>query len=350
MSNKQNIVKSDGLLQFDSSNEPIGRSNVMEAISVENDVIFNESYIVIGKKLKAENIHATYNLTIIGNVEANTLLVNGDLVVDGDIRVKNLQCLKHIVCSGKIQVDSIKCDGDIYAKKIDTSEIESMGSVLVSTSIDSEKKCKIERNLIVGEGISGSGMFEVENAIASDYFDFDGESKGNIFEISTMFMNRDETKVDDKEDFNTKFNKMLNDYMNNLCEDEEDVISDSLRKCAEIQQTSFEELHYLFEEIVRISYLDDITNLRDYIIVEYADRVFSVELKGYETIEHVFTLLNKKVVRNQLEYKANRLIDFVFSLKAIQYCFEDSADEMADKVFSYVGIRYKIVKRQFEEA
>ena len=353
--------KADTTIQYDSSKNKFGEQNVTEAVETQGDIYFNESYIVIGECLKAKDIYATYNLTIVGNVNAEKISVNGDLVVDGDIKAEEIRCLKGIVCTGKILADRIICDEDLVGSSIDVLNLETQGNALVTNSIDIEEGCTVKRNIIAGVGISGSGSMNIESAIANDYFDFDGDIQGNVYEIATMFErsyeHKDSSKSDDDNEDNGRqslsykeqLESLLKDFEAVYSEDEETIVEE-LNNCASIQKVSFSQISYLFNEIIRISYLDKIENLRDYLYVVYAENIFNEALLNYETIDHVFKLYKKSAKVDELPYSADNLVEFVMSLDIVSKYFKDDLDSMADKIFSYVGIKYTVVNRSFEGA
>ena len=351
--------KSDTTIQYDSSKNKLGEQNVTEAIETHRDIFFNESYIVIGKCLKAKDIYATYNLTVVGNIVAEKISVNGDLVVDGDVKAEEIRCLKGIVCTGKILADRIICDDDLVGNSIDVLNLETHGSALVTNSIDIEQGCNVKRNIIAGVGISGSGIMTADSAIANDYFDFDGDIQGNVYEIATMFKHSYEHKesapADDNDEnggrqslsYKEQLESLLKDFQVVYEQDEETILKE-LNDCAKIQEVSFSQLSYLFNEIIRISYLDRIENLRDYLYVVYAENIFNEALLNYETVEHVFNLYMKSIHVDELPYMADNLVEFVMSLYIVSKYFKDDLDNMADKIFSYVGIKYAVVSRRFE--
>ena len=73
------------LIQYNSGDHVLGNKNVAEAVTTDGDIVFNESYIVVGESLKARNIHATYDLDVMTDVVAGRISVNGNLFVKGDI-------------------------------------------------------------------------------------------------------------------------------------------------------------------------------------------------------------------------------------------------------------------------
>ena len=44
------------LIQFNSGDHVLGNKNVAEALTSDGDIVFNESYVVIGEALEAKNI------------------------------------------------------------------------------------------------------------------------------------------------------------------------------------------------------------------------------------------------------------------------------------------------------
>ena len=74
------------VIQFDSTLLQAGNTNVAEAVETDDDLYFNETYVVIGARLSGNMIHATYDLTVIGDVEADTIEINGELTVNGNIK------------------------------------------------------------------------------------------------------------------------------------------------------------------------------------------------------------------------------------------------------------------------
>ncbi len=347
---------SNKVIEFNTAPMVCGGANIIEAFIASESIRFNESYVITGDCLRAEDIYAMYDLTIIGDVHAEKLNVNGKLYVAGNIIVDEIQCANGITCGGKIQCKQICCDTDVITTMIDAEEIDIYGSLLVSASVNVGAGCKVERNIIVGEGFSGSGNLKADNVMAVDYFDFDGSTSARVFEMETMYKKiqnvgvvQSEIPENEKDIVSLAegLEKFYEFCIDRLVENQEEVIIDILSECAEIQKESFAEIAFLFNEIVRISYLDKIENLMDYLIVTYAKNVFPDKLIEYETIEHVFSQFLEEIEVDELNFAVNNIYEFMIALKIIDKYFPED-DEIADCVFSFIGIRYKTVKRQFE--
>ena len=97
--------------------------NVVDAINTDKDITFKESYIVVGELLKGRNIYANYDLRIMGDIEADSITVLGNLYVSGDIRAKKLSCSKKVICEGDIDSDEIIIDDSVFSNNIACSSI-----------------------------------------------------------------------------------------------------------------------------------------------------------------------------------------------------------------------------------
>lgn len=335
-------------IQFDSSIIQAGNTNVAEAIETEDTILFNETYVVVGEKLAANSIHATYDLTIIGDLEANTIEVNGELVVNGNIKASKLRS-RRLMCTGKVTVDDLICDEDAYSKSVSANIVQTQGSLFVLDSLVVDEKCEVERNVVTGEGLSGSGILSADSVISGEYFDFDGEINANIFEIETMFKREitDKKVIVEEENFFDKFDGILTTFFDKIVVKGEEEILDELAEIAEIQRVSFSEMYYLFSELVRISKLEGIMNLKDYLIVKYAYSMFPIKLVEYKAIDRAFSMINENDP-NELDYTANNIAEFAFSLKILVSICSDEYESYADRIFQFIGLRYNFVNKQFE--
>ena len=61
------------MIQYETSEILVGNTNIAEAIETDDTLLFSETYVVVGKKLKAQKIHANYDLIMIGDIEASEL-------------------------------------------------------------------------------------------------------------------------------------------------------------------------------------------------------------------------------------------------------------------------------------
>ena len=86
------------LIQFNSGDHVLGNKNVTEAVITDGDIVFNESYVVIGESLEAKNIHATYDLDVVANIAAVTIIVNGNLYLMYQMFIKQEELGVTLIC------------------------------------------------------------------------------------------------------------------------------------------------------------------------------------------------------------------------------------------------------------
>lgn len=174
------------LIQFNSGDHVLGNKNVAEALTSDGDIFFNESYVVIGETLEARNIHATYDLDVMTDVVAETISVNGSLFVKGDIEADEILCRGAFYCTGKVRVNKCNLGSCAMIGSVIGKELYAAGDLFIKTTIDTDSSLKADGLVVAGEGIMGDGFFEAKAAIANEYFEFNGENKSKVFEISEM--------------------------------------------------------------------------------------------------------------------------------------------------------------------
>lgn len=341
-------------IQFDSSETIIGGVNIAEAIISDKKLIFNESYTVTGESLVAPSLYACYDLTVIGDVEVDDIEVCGNFRVIGDIKArKRLSCLKGIFCSGDIDADSIS-GSDIVADNIKCTTLSCTGNVIARTTIDVGESVTVDKSVMTGEGIVGSGNFSARNAVAAEYFEFVGDVRGKALELDTdaSFGEPHEEATADKLTLEELFETLKGKVQERLAqagEVDEDQLLSFIEQLSAIDIDLLSDWRKLTGKLVDISYLDQITNLRDYLYVIMATKILPEEIIAYETIEHVFdNLLEDAETRlSSMEFHAKDVEDFAYSLKIVTLCENEirmDRDEMLDHIFQSVGIKYKTVQ------
>lgn len=347
------------LIQFNSGDRVLGNKNVAEAVTTDRDIVFNESYVVIGESLEAGNIHATYDLDVLADVVAETISVNGNLFVKGDIEADEIICRGTFHCTGEVRVN--KCNLGSYAVigSVICKELYAIGDLFIKTTIDTDSSLEADGLVIAGEGIMGDGFFEAKAAIANEYFEFNGKNKSKVFEISEMEFTEasishgaDKSDIDlttlDMEGTTKVFNYVLE---KSVCEwnqfEEEEFIAE-IRKVAE----SMYDLHMIdrvVDTVISLSYERQIDNFKDYLFVLCARNIFPGEMAHYETLQPVIEdMFNEATYHiDKMDYKAKNIEELAGSLLFLsKYCeqLSISMEEAADKIFSSIGIRYSTVE------
>jgi len=348
------------LIQFNSSDHVLSGKNIAEAISTNGDIVFNESYIVVGDQLQGRRIHATYDLKILGNVNAEEISVNGSLFVDGDIEADSLICRGVFFCSGNAKIQKAELGSYSAAGSFVGNELHASGDIYIKTTVDTNTLLDTDGLVVAGEGIMGDGEFKAKAAIANDYFEFLGKASNRVYEISRMDFSKGEPEsmTQEKEvlDFSSMsiseavvcFNSVFNRSINKWSELEEAELIENIRSTT----SDLPNLHAVDEiinYIIDLSYEHEITNFRDYLYVLFAKHVFPEKLANYETIAPVlngmFNTASDKL--KEIEFKAADITDFSRSLNILGKLHAElpiSLEVGADKIFSSIGLRYSTVE------
>lgn len=357
------IAHNDGSLrQYDTSDTIVGGKNVLEAFKTDDIVIFNESYTIIGDETSAKRISATYDLTIIGDVVADEIKVNGDLTVTGNIKAKKLTCANTLICQGHVDVDNIYI-GSIIAKSVKCVEFVCDGNALIETTIDIDESSRTEKTMVACEGIMGAGNFSALNAIANEYFEFSGETQGNIMELGT---DTTISKLAAPVHVGADLSELTIGEV--ICQVEQ-RLQNECAKCGELDEDALRELTKLlsnnslytlaeyadiFNTLTNISYQDEISDFGDYLIVIYAKKNLPESIYKYETVEHIDALMLPKAesILEELVFTPKSVEHIARCIQIVVGCADIipmDTDSALDKIFSSFGLRYSTVKNVLEK-
>lgn len=348
--------QNSSLVQFDGEVDGLAGKNMIEAFEGNNSIIFNETYMIIGEHTKALKIHAMYDLTIMGDVTVQECVVNGSLTIIGDAYISNLTCYNTFICKGNLHSDKIYVGRNMNVESIDCNEIICDGNVVLQTTANINQSAKIGKTMVACEGIMGAGTFSAVNAIANEYFEFDGEYKGKILELETDSAISNTTPVEIascetvEKIIDLANQKLAEEYKKYPDLTEEEII-DHLKKLSAIQNTDLKVLPIvepLFTKLTGISYQDRIETIDEYLMVLMAQRMLPVEVYNYESVEHISKLYLPKA-RNKIEnlsFEPCTIEQFsrVLSM-AVKFEGELSADweTLMDKIFKSIGLKYSTV-------
>lgn len=350
-------VLPSGVVQYDSSDTVVGDRNILEAFDCEEDVIFNESYVVVGNDTHAHTVRATYDLTILGNLSVDEISVNGILTVMGDVQAKKINCANALICHGNITADDIYIGGDLIADSVKCSDFLCDGNAIIRTTIDIEKSSRIEKTMVACEGIIGGGTFAAMNAIANEYFVFDGDVEGHILELATdttfsdiskptTTISMNELPIDDAL---TQIAERIRLEYSRIGELDEEALLELMSKLSSGALAELEDIGFLFEQLTQISYKDEIDDLGDYLVIEYAKKKLPSQLYHYEAVEHIDSILlpQAQAGLEEMEFVPSSVEKIAQSLRIIVRMHGElplSTDALCDKVFSSVGLRFSTVK------
>ena len=342
--------------QYDSSETIVGDKNVLEAFDCEDTVIFNESYVIIGKETHAHIIRATYDLTVIGDISVSEISANGTLTVVGNITAKKINCSNSFLCQGSVIADNIYVGADIIAGSVKCGEFLCDGNAVIRTTIDIDRASHTEKTMVACEGIIGGGTFAAMYAIANVYFEFDGGVEGHVVELETGATLSEVSAAETVSSFlEVSIDEALAkiagriyaeyDRMGDL---DEEALLGLTGKLSASALGELKDMDRLFEQLTQISYKNEIDELGDFLLVMYAREKLPNQLYRYETIEHVDSVLLPKAEKRveDLEFipsSVERIAQSLHIIMQMQGSLPLSAEMLCDKVFSSVGLRFSTV-------
>lgn len=350
-------TQNGSLIQYDGETGGIAGKNVIEAFEGNDSIIFNETYIIIGEHTEALKIHAMYDLTIMGDVTVQECVVNGSLTVIGTARIANLTCYNGFICKGDLYSDKIYVGGDMIVDSIVCDELICDGNIAIQTTVNIKQNAQIGKTMVACEGIMGAGKFSATNAIANEYFDFDGEYEGKILELEmdNTISNSIPVKVTPVETIEEIIDlvnqKLVEEYSKCPSLDEESII-EHLRTLGAIENKELRTLPIiepLFSKLTDLSYQDKIETIEDYLTVLVAQRDLPSEVLSYESIDHIRKLFLPKAQceMEKLSFEPTSIGQFANVLSmAVQFEADLSPDweMLMDKIFESVGLKYSTVR------
>lgn len=341
------------LIQYDTSTTVVGGMNIAEAVQEEKRLVFNETYTVAGTMLSAPSVYACYDLTVLGDLEVDDIEVRGSLLVLGNIKAKRLSCLKTITCGGNLEAEVI-FGNEIVARNITCKKVSCTGSIIARETLDVGETLETEKAAITGEGILGAGRFSAKYAATAEYFDFQGEVLGKVVELETDATFGEQPKNDSPElmsfeEITTILKEKITAELAKAGEVDEDKLLEFIKKISAVDNDMLCDWRELAGKLVELSYQDKITNLRDYLYVVMATKLLPEEIVAYETLEHVFDqmFIDAESHLDELPYSANNVSEIAYSLRVVELCQNEirmERDDIIDKIFQSIGIKYKTVK------
>jgi hypothetical protein len=250
-----------------------------------------------------------------------------------------------------MNVESIVCD-----------ELICDGNVILKTTANINQCAQINKTIIACEGIMGAGTFSAVNAIANEYFEFDGKYEGKILElemdttICDTKPNKGSTCETIEECIDLLNRKLLDEYKKCSELDETEII-EYLKGLGEIQSHGLKVLPIvepLFNKLIEISYQDRIETVEEYLMVLMAQQMLPTEIYNYESVDHIDKLFLPKVRESidELCFEPCTIEQFSRTLSmAVKFEEELSPDweTLMDKIFESVGLKYSTVNSMIKK-
>ncbi len=342
------------LIQFNSGDHVLGNKNIAEAVITDGDIVFNESYTIIGESLEARNIHATYDLDVLADIITKAISVNGNLFVKGNIEADEIICRGSFYCTGEVRVNKCNLGSHAMIGSVIGKDVYATGDLFIKTTIDTDSSLETDGLLVAGEGIMGDGFFKAKAAIANEYFEFSGMNKSRVFEISEMEFTEDTDDFhNDAEEMDIEtaidiFNKVFNKSIYEWSQYEEEEFITKVRKVTG-SVCDLQMIDRVVDSTIALSYQRQIDNFKDYLFILCAKNIFPEGMVKYETLQPVIEeMFDEATYRiDKMDYRAKDIQELTISLWSLNMYYDQlpiSMEEAADKVFSSIGIRYSTVE------
>ena len=377
--------------QIDSSSSISDKENIFIGSSIDSGVVFNESYTIVGDVDIDKFVIANYDLTVVGSVNCLELEVKKSLTVRGNIECSKLTCNGFLDVTGEIRCKEIVVGEWISAGAIICDKI-TCSNVVVQTIIECEEHLESDNSIVACEGVISSGDVKAQYIYAVDYFDHSGDVEGNVYEASTaenpaqkviekivervvekkvevpvtkivekrvevpvpqIVEKRIEVPVHKK--YNAKeasllWKNMMKEFYHSIINLDEEEFCASIKEMGNNEPPRMNDIHDMLSRIIEISYLSKITNFYDFLVVIAAKEFLPEELKQYDTVDGVFTVMFDEAVDDvvDMDFSANSVNEFQYALWVIVNYSDKLGIPVAiafDKVFSSVGLRYTTVER-----
>jgi cytoskeletal protein CcmA (bactofilin family) len=175
---------------FDNKTEGIIESNgqfILPAFNPCDNATFKASYVVASDIECTGKITALFDLTVLGNVEANEIDIKGKFICIGNCVVSGTIIAQHDIWVDDIQANSIECRERIIANDIDADVVKADSDIIVGKCLAVEKLAHSGNNVICGETVYGAGKVVASIVVTGEPIDLDdGEDavvNPNIYNI-----------------------------------------------------------------------------------------------------------------------------------------------------------------------
>lgn len=358
---QKSAARRSTLIQYDGEDNSIAGKNIIEAFEGNDSVIFNETYFVIGDNTKACKIHGMYNLTFIGDITVQECVVNGSLTIFGNAHITNLTCQNELICKGNLFSEKIYVGGDMIVDSVTCDELICDGNVAVKTTANINQLGQVAKTIVAYEGIMGAGKFTVQNAIANEYFEFDGDYEGKIIELETDSIisdNASQKVLPDKtiEEVITLANQKLKDeYEEYTSLDIEEVIN-HLRRLYSIENKELKLLPSaapLLSELAKLSSQNRIETLEEYLTVLVAKKLLPEKIFIHESLNNLKDpyLTKARSDVTELTFQPVSIEQFtrvLFMAVKFENKLSKEWECIMDKIFESVGLKYITVSSMLQ--
>lgn len=162
------------------NSEHLGELNIISNIQ-DDDSIFEVS-LIVATDIQG-NIRANYDLTVQGNIDADSLLVMGNFICFGNCKVNTLSVQGTCKVFGQLEVTDGMVADNLTATDIDANTLTVNGSIICN-SLNFETTLSCSGKILALDGIMGRGKVDCSIVICGEYASIDEEA--NVITASEL--------------------------------------------------------------------------------------------------------------------------------------------------------------------
>lgn len=157
-----------------------GKYYFINTIKSRNEAVFKASYIV-GSNLHIEGkITASFDLIVLGDVEAQEIDVKGVFICLGNCIVNNSITVQGKMFGKTIRAKNIEVHDEITAQEIDVDVLNVEGNIIVGQTLAVEISAESGQKILCGETAYGAGTISAHEIITGEELDMDDGTKSIV--------------------------------------------------------------------------------------------------------------------------------------------------------------------------
>lgn len=146
----------------------------------DSEAIFRASYI-IGSDLRINGkIAASFDLIVLGDVEAQDIDVKGRFLCIGNCFINNSITVQGKMLGKKVRAKYIDVHDELMAQEIDVYALSVEGNIIVSQTLAIDISADSSQKIICGETAYGAGKISAYEVITGDEIDMDDGIKAVV--------------------------------------------------------------------------------------------------------------------------------------------------------------------------
>jgi hypothetical protein len=138
-----------------------------------NEATFKASYIIASNVKCSGKITALFDLTVIGNLQADELDVKGRFICTGRCEVRGAVIVQNDIWAEEIRAESIQSHDRIIAQDIDIGTVYADGNIVAGKILAVEKLALSKKKILCGETVYGAGKIAANEIITGEPIDLD---------------------------------------------------------------------------------------------------------------------------------------------------------------------------------